>query len=642
MKTSDVCILPDMSADMIGFSCGDRLELDIAIQPDGSLQWRIGGDYCSVCRRSSEVMIQWAEDKTIEGLAASLSEQCPPFPVVAADAELAAALRDRRTACVNVPWEALKGALSQWQALRPDAKCVGALACDACVHARALTWKVPDGDGEPAGVGSPNAHSRWAASDVLTIVTRLSRNVLADHDRRYARDQRFNKLDLTATEVEAMDRFLRGIATNIITTEERRISITNVFANIRKYRLTHVPEGFVSEFRRQQLSAKTKNNEAEAIRLALHRRGAKFAFVKGIATRRFYDDAVVRNFSDLDVVTPDAESALATAQLLLSERGYHLTGNGAVPFSLKIISRADGQLVLSGHLHVSRVLHGHSLVVDVAFPSLPLNLVDVLDFPATVASGDATIEELVVVATTHLLKHEIGYVKDLNDIRLLLARTEYSADQLWSLITRYRLEFSLCLACTFVLKHYQLAREERSKIEALRKRVRPSYRAVSETLLLRGWPFDGVTHQWAQAFDLLQRRTARVGLRRALGQLKATLLKEPFEADDTTESSSDLSQLLKLAPAERLYLTPLVVNTGRDADRGALFGQPITTDIFRIVDDGPIRLVLTPFGIFLPTKSWRSGESRADVESSTRRTIAKIGWNPRELTFVRDGSHIQA
>jgi hypothetical protein len=259
----------------------------------------------------------------------------------------------------------------------------------------------------------------------------------------------------------------------------------------------------------------------------------------------------------------------------------------------------------------------------------------VLDFPATCPNGDATPEELIVVSLAHLLKHEIAYAKDLNDIRLMVAGTEVSPDRLWDLVQRYKLEFALSLACAVVLNSYQLSAAERVKLAALTERSRPLHRVVGAFLLRRGWPFRSITHQWAQAFDLFQRQTARAGARTALRQLKATLCDEAVPV--TVPPSPDgIAEALRLPVFERLYLTPLVLNL-RNRSKGAnLYGRAITTPDLRVIEDGPVRLVLTPFGIFLPTASWRSGESRAAVESSTRTAIATIGWDARDLTVVRN------
>lgn len=637
MQTSELSIFRDMSAETIGFSCGDRLELDAAIQPDGTLQCRIGGDYCSVARRSSEVMIGWLAGKSVEEIVTALGERCPPASATTSCAGLtAAATRDRRTACVEAPWHALQGALSRWQEGRPDAKCFAALACDACVYARAITWGAAQGEVDATRVETEPTNRSTIASDVRNIVTKLATDSLSSGDRQAAHNQRFAKLDLTPDDVVEMERFLRHMNTEDGLREAQRAGIPNCFDNVKKHRPASIPRGFRRHFRQRQLALTLIVREAEAIRRSLLDAGIAFAFVKGVATRRFYGETAVRPFADIDILTPDAEAALAVVRTLLTAHGYRLTGEGSIPFSLKIIANADGEHILSGHMHVSRMIGRDTLVADIGFPSLPLGLLEVLDFPATSAAGDATAEELIIVSLAHMLKHEIAYAKDLNDIRLLLASSEYTLERLWNLIGRYKLDFAVSLACAVVLRDYQLSAEERVKVVALTERVRPVYRAASAVLVRKGWPFRSVAHRWAQAFDLFQRRTARVGARMALRQLRCTLSDEAIPVTGRP-SSEGIGEVLGLSAFERLYLTPLVLNLGGRSNGGTLYGRSITTPNLRVIDDAPTRLVVTPFGIFLPTTSWHSAESRAAVESATRTAIAKIGWDRRNLAVVRNG-----
>jgi hypothetical protein len=637
MPPTDICFLPDTSAETLGFSCGDRIEVDVAIDAESTLRLYVGGDYCSVAGRSIALMHEWLHGRSVDDVIAALSQRCPPASVADACGDATALTRRGRTACVESPWLALKGALSRWQANRPGATCDGALACDACVDARAISWSTVEDADERVVVRSRRTRSiLQTVDDLRRIVAFLGVDRFVAGKRAFASFQRFGKLELRPDEVTSMAAFLGRLPPGLLPPAGLHILVTNFMSNICRHRLPDTPPGFRLEFRRQQRAVRLKVGEAEAVRDRLLRARIPFAFVKGIVTRTLYDPTVIRNFSDMDILAPDADAALQIVHLLLREREYQLHGEGAIPFSLKIVSDGHGRQVLTGHVHLSRMLNGHSVVADVSFPGLPLNLVEVMAFPAAETTGNATVEESIVVSMVHVLKHDIAHVKDLNDLRLLLASEEYDIDEVWDLVRRYRLEFVLALVAHVVLKEYDVSAKARTRIRALKGRAGAVQQLAAGLMAKWGWPFHSITQQWAQALDFLHRRKARVGFQRAIEELACTVFGESVPIDDEAVPTDLRDSGLPMF--ERIYLSPLVINTSGDFRAEHLVGRPLTTPLFRTVDGGSMSLVVVPFGIFLATTSWRSAWSRDALAARIWELIGDLGWDPNGLTFVRNSA----
>lgn len=119
--------MPEADAHVEGYNplCGDRVEIDVKIAPDGTVmsKCQFSGEGCAICMSSASMMTEEIEGKdlktvqdTIDSFRALMKgEKCPLL--IEGDLESLVGVRQFpvRIKCALLPWTTLNDALVKWK-----------------------------------------------------------------------------------------------------------------------------------------------------------------------------------------------------------------------------------------------------------------------------------------------------------------------------------------------------------------------------------------------------------------------------------------------------------------------------------------------------------------------------------------------
>jgi len=597
-------LVPEATLESRGHACGDSVVIDIGGQA-GELALAVTTAACRACEVEAGAMVA-----ALDGLGA-------PEATALIDDRIRRLSRDRidhGARCSLTVWEvgaqALATARGGAQACSPLRAAPGALSCDACVDTRRVRWTTPDDDDRPAP-GADRLGARLAQA-----VRNFRRAPEGAFSAEHLGVMRFGKLQLDAATEAALARWapaadepsahqvkLHRLA-GMIEWHCRRLGIAPSPALARRFAEMGARAAI-------QLGA-----VAEVERLAAAH-GLRIAAIKGLRTSQLYPDRAMRHFSDFDYLTPGLDDAVRLAGPLVQTLGYRFTPD-AVPFSLKVVQDAAGDEVLTGHFHLVRRHVSHVHAVDVNFPGIPLGLLDTTQFPAAGADGVPWADQLAVTLA-HLLKHDIAFMKDINDVLLILTHQPAVA---LDVIERCQLGFAARLVLDFLVREMGFSVAASPAARALVGAGSAAERAIVRAIARRGWPYDVAAHRYAQAIDIALRRRARRGTRQAVADLLALLA--PRTTAAAPPPSGPITAALGHPLHTRIYLVPLLRFTA-DPARLARASAASSGELRRLpgaaawtVTHGRVRLVVLPLGVFLATADWSVRASAGEVERLAR------------------------
>jgi hypothetical protein len=517
------------------------------------------------------------------------------------------AREDRRSRCALTAWEvggqALVTAGSNGAAC---ATAAGALSCDACVDTRQVRWTTPEDDEVP--LAPIRGHLGTRLLHAVRNFQRLPHGPIAAERLHLTR---FGKLSLDAKTQEQFAQF----ATTADEKDAHQLKLHRLLGMVEwhLHRSNIAPSAPLAR-RSAEMGARTvaQHGAIEEIERLAGERGFRIAPIKGLRTSQLYPARQMRHFSDFDYLTPGLDEAVRFADALLETLDYRFTSD-TVPFSLKVVHDAAGKEVLTGHFHLVRRRVSHVHAVDVNFPGIPLGLLDTTHFP-NVGSDGVDWSDQLAVTLAHLLKHDIAFMKDINDVLLMFMNAPALSLEV---VRRYQLDFAAKLVVEYLICEMDFDVGASSAAGCLVRETSSVERTVIHAILRRGWPYDIMAHRIAQAVDITLRRRARWGTVRAFSDLVDLLAPR---AKPVAPQVGAFTSLFGEPLHTRVYLVPLV-RFSVDASRiAAATNWP--ADIQRIpecaawlVSRRRVRLIVLPIGIFLATADWSVAASSREVES---------------------------
>lgn len=214
------------------------------------------------------------------------------------------------------------------------------------------------------------------------------------------------------------------------------------------------------------------------------------AFVKGAANGELYDEDLVRVYLDYDIVCTTSKDAFKLGTYLFRNGFTIFTG----VFSLKKIESQDYSLY-SGHFHVQKLLQDQfKLIIDINFPAFPLGRVEL--FKPNIKNGKIDYEEQLIITLSHLFKHKDVFMKDINDIYLMIIKRNLDFTKLYNLIKHNNLHFYMSIALSYIIENYNLSEELKRRIQEYLHLDKDMYMDFSE------WPYNIETVYKVKKYDL--------------------------------------------------------------------------------------------------------------------------------------------
>jgi hypothetical protein len=587
-------------------------------------------------------------------------------------------LPEGRLLCVVTPWEVLRGALKLGGALN-DAESAtqhGALSCDACVVANRIRWvskkqqvlkkvscktssKSETDKNSSSRKNWYRAHlSNWFqnAGKLKFQVYRIFQVFQHSESSLFHDDliwlQKFGKVVLSESDEKALQDFVASAGEREVIQLKYLRLLGLIGYHCRRLGFKCISAHLASILTEMEMRGILHHQAIADVDMLFKRHGINAIPIKGLVTRALYPETNVRNFSDFDYLTSDFNNAVKLAFILINNGGYEFPLSDSIPFSLKIVLDEQGNELLTGHFHLKKYIGRRYVEVDVNFPGIPLGLLNTMHYPESFSEGCLPFEEQFVIALAHLFKHDVGYMKDINDLYLMLKDPKcLELGKTMILLQKYSLEFAAKLIVRFLNRDFNLDSNHSPVVRTLFNGTGTIDSIIVNYLLKKGWPYRIKPHLFAQAWDIMQRRARHYGWKRSILDIERLLLKQSLSTDHpgvnrrTPERQKSIfEEVLNLPLFTRLYLLPLVVFRKlvflEDSQRGALKNSGLEaeripgTDCF-VLKGLSLRIIFTPLGLFLPSRDWKEQASRETVERTVWSFVDTVVSNREVAVPVR-------
>lgn len=469
-EIADIVITSD------GVACGEELSIS-AYRENGRLYFRFRAKACSISARMAsylERMLSGCEENFIfretQRLLAHqfLNEE-----------RWMERLLPKRRMCLIAPVEVLQSMLKKERTPACDQSSDKQfLACDACVRVRTLNWSERGNRDAPQSFKNLiSSLKRLDNSDELEI-QRLGLCVLNDHTL-------------------VRQRFALFHPEEIAIIHELRLAAP-FYNNAQR---CHVPldprvRGLAL---RQQISVLVAKREITIIEDYIESQNLNIGVVKGGRTAQFYPDGDIRPHMDFDYLAPKIGDACKLISYLMNERKFRLVAGGSVPFSLKCVLNEADEEVLTGHIHLEKILQNrYQVVVDINMGGFPLGRTGVIQIED---ARKIELEDIICITLSHLFKHGNVFVKDINDLYYILGSGQFDKMKLERKIRKYRLSNYWNIVIRFMVKKMKLKAGFHSRISLL-----------AALIGRQRWPFSRKSHFYVKLADMLYQGCRQYGL----------------------------------------------------------------------------------------------------------------------------------
>lgn len=176
--------------------------------------------------------------------------------------------------------------------------------------------------------------------------------------------------------------------------------------------------------------------------------------VKGSFTHQFYENKMMRNLTDFDFLAIDENEAFKVIEWLLNKDFCIFPDS----FSLKRIKQ-NGEYRYTGHLHFQKILNlQYRMIVDINFTGFPM--LRVASYVPKCKDGQITLECMIVVTLCHLFKHKEVFMKDLNDIYLMLTKKELVVSNLFRELDENGLRDLFAIVVDYYIREFDVPKDE--------------------------------------------------------------------------------------------------------------------------------------------------------------------------------------
>lgn len=470
----DVFLLPDDVMVKDGVACGDYVTI-VGEQDDHCLEFKFDVDGCALCRASANYLFETYHNRDIDLV---ITELEGTLNEIRADRNYLLRLfgvpyLKNRYQCLYYPFEMLHAFAIQVKNKKTEfldkKDTTVQLDCDACVVTSRIQWTGTKEDVKP----------RQAEKVYPT-----------EYKEKWGRCA---KLYLTEEEIALLKELTASMTPEDYEyIMEEKLSQT-IYSNLRKNGIPLTNHKVWRDIIYQVQRKHILQTEIAAIYRFIKEEQLQLYTVKGGYTGTMYTGKDVRVYLDYDLIACSNRDAFRLANNLIN-RGFTIADG---LFSMKRVEIRD-QHVYSGHFHIQKVFYSqYQLVIDVNFPAFPMGRVDL--FYPEVADGEIIAEDQLLITLCHAFKHKNVYMKDINDIYLMLKTKELNYRILKKRLEENQLQEYASVLFSYLFKNYDL---DSTFIDELSAALDLNLELLEQR---PGWPFDAESVLELKKEDLTER-----------------------------------------------------------------------------------------------------------------------------------------
>lgn len=449
---------------------------------------------------------------------------------------------------------------------------VDKLDCDACATRENVSWLYQ----KPRHI-----HGQYEISEnKRKILMRLGRLNIHDISRNEA-------IQLYESLGEAEFEFM----------EEYKL-MPMVYQNLKKLEAIDLHDNrwrlLIYQYQRTRMA----KSEIDKVNKFISDKKLKAYWVKGAFTKNLYAEPQMRNLTDFDLLVLNEIDAFTIIGWLL-ENDFNIFPDS---FSLKKTVKGDEESY-TGHLHVQKIINlQFRLIIDVNFTGFPM--IRVASYVPIASEQGLALESLIVVALCHLFKHKEVFLKDINDLFIMLSQNKYSLDVLKKEIEKNGLGELFSVVLKFIKQDYVIS-DNSSMIYA----VFEEYKELMDRVNLREWPYseDDVRRIKTVYFEKYiedQVDTQRVYLYPTL------IFKKVINVDKFVNKIKQCEFYEKIIRMSRL------------------------TDLIYRIQIGYIFLIVTPVGIFLEMRENYEESMKTEIRKYLKRIVEVSGSEIMDIPYA--------
>lgn len=586
----NVIYAPDYILESSGIACGDKLSLYV-IKENNKIYFEY---LCYSCDVSKQVAL-YIEKRLSGKNEVDIYEELLRLinKEYLKEEKWIEELEKNRSACIQTPLSLLKKIFNQKDEFE-NKNSKNILACDACVQMRKMNW---DRD---------KIIFEEKKKSLKEIVNELKNNQVQE-------DKILQKFGLTVLSDDEIKEFNKMME-NMTTSQEKKIKklrlASTYLNNTIKYNLT-LNKSVETLVYKQILSMKVADEEIKIIQKYIESNNLKIDSVKGQKTGKFYPEKMYRTHMDYDYLSENYDDAFKFIDYLINKRSFKLVIGGSVPFSFKNVLDVDKKEVLTGHIHLEKILQDKfQVIVDINMGGFPLGRTGIIKCNTL---GKIELEDLICITLSHLFKHEYAFIKDINDLYYLLNNKKVNKTLLMKKIKKYNLEN------LFYVTYYFL--KEKMKLDE------EYYIQGNEQILKiskQGWPYSVEKHFIIKFLDMLKLNQKQFGLVEGIKETKRQICK--FESEGIKSNYYyDICPILN----ERVYLYPVVFfKKYKDVDYRNL-------NDFKIVDNILIfrEIIILPIGLFIIHNNKQDRVKREEIEKQIIGVLEILNIKKEECNY---------
>ena len=356
---------------------------------------------------------------------------------------------------------------------------------------------------------------------------------------------------------------------------------------------------------------KIADEEIKIIQKYIDSNNLKIDSVKGQKTAEFYPEKMYRTHMDYDYLSENYDDAFKFIDYLINKRNFKLVIGGSVPFSFKNILDAGKKEVLTGHIHLEKILQDKfQVIVDINMGGFPLGRTGIIKCNTL---GKIELEDLICITLSHLFKHEYAFIKDVNDLYYLLNSKKVNKMFLMKKIKKYNLENLFYIAYSFLKEKMKL--DEEYYIEGNEQILKVSK---------QGWPYSVEKHFIIKFLDMLELNQKQFGLVEGIKETKRQIYKFASEGIKSNYYY-DICPILN----ERVYLYPVVFfKKYKNIDYKNL-------NDFKIIDNILIfkKIIILPIGLFIIHNNKQDIVKREEIEKEIIYVLKALNIRDEECNY---------
>lgn len=550
-------ISPDLALVSDGIACGDSIILEI-INDAGKCYFNCSVTGCLYCRASAALMEKLNGHSIME-----ISEYARDFIHFIENGELQKKFPldmeewqnwkypTSRMECILAPWRLLAGIEWKCEQSAQNFSEYVPLACEACITANKIEW----------GLKKP-----IKKSGLSVRLCNLAKLIWQLDNKRDIELQALARLEPSEKQ-QLQEKFMsENFKYDYLSALKTLKIAAPIYNNLIDYSSTPIPPELHTLVTSLRMRKIILDREYDRINTTIADNRWQIIPVKGAVTSSLYSKRHLRAHLDYDFVALSGIDAFKLA-IWLIQNDYHFICDGSVPLSVRMADK--GRRQFSGHFHLEKIIYDkYQMIVDFNFPGFPSGVGNYIP-----CSFDEEIkwEQQFIITLCHTFKHDRVYIKDINDIVMMLRANLIKNEYLYNLVYLNKLDFYFILLAKYIEINYGINIIINNTCSA-------ATLIICDLLIWFGWPYSRKAHLYAKCIGEFYYRKKYLKREKTVSRI----------------------QLIPSA-LNRLYLFPLIIfNKYMDYDKNKFSKfEQLSDGIIHIIKYKNIDLALVPLGIFL-------------------------------------------